>query len=123
MMIEKAIFNIKNIIISIICGALPIAFVIMNPNIFGFSLDITSVKLGLIMAIINFYLVLWAWSRIFLKKRIALATSVIVIKYAILGLIIYKIVLLETYEISSFLIGMVSIIIMIICYAWRLNNK
>ena len=96
----------------------------LYPKIFDYNVSVPSLYLGLLVSICNFYLILWAWSRIFLKKRIALAISVIVIKYAILGIIIYKIVSLKTYEIASFLIGMMSIILMIICYAvlQKINN-
>ena len=123
MMNENAIYNLKLIIISIACGLLPTLLLIINPKAIGLSLEPISLYIGLITAICNFYLILWAWSRIFLKKRIALATSVIVIKYGILGIIIYKIVSLKTYDIISFLIGLSSIFIMIILYAFFLNIK
>lgn len=125
MMIENKIYNQKSIIISTIYGSLPIVAILIYTLANNHFLDSKSLLLGLITSIFNFYVILWAWSRIFIKKRIALATSVIVIKYALLGLIIYKIVFIETYEIASFLIGMVSIIFMIIIYAviQNMNNN
>ncbi|MCB0412573.1 MAG: hypothetical protein KDD22_08615, partial [Bdellovibrionales bacterium] len=47
---------------------------------------------GCSMMGINLALVIWTWSKIFRKKSIALASSVIVFKYAILGVFIYLIV-------------------------------
>jgi len=123
-MIENKIYNIKSILISIVYGAIPVLALYIYTLVNHKFLDSQSLLLGLVTSICNFYVVLWAWSRIFIKKRIALATSVIVIKYALLGLIIYNIVFIKAYEIASFLIGMVSIIFMIISYAiiQKVNN-
>lgn len=44
---------------------------------------------GSILIFLNLFILFWVWSRILSKKLIALAVSVIVIKYAIFGLIIY----------------------------------
>lgn len=49
----------------------------------------TSYSLGVGLSFINILLLYWAWKMIFQKKLIALAVSVIVFKYAILGVIIY----------------------------------
>jgi len=116
-MTEKIIFNIKYIVISIVCGSVPFFILLVAPKILGNLIHSESLTAGWVLSICNFYLILWAWSRIFLKKRIALATSVIVIKYALLGIIIYNVALLKSNEIASFVIGLMSIIFMIIIYA------
>ncbi len=46
---------------------------------------------GALLVLLNLSLLTWAWSKILSKKIIALAVSVIVFKYAIFALIIYKI--------------------------------
>lgn len=48
-----------------------------------------SFTFGALMNLVNLLLLAWAWRLIFQKKLIALAVSVIVFKYAILGAIIY----------------------------------
>ena len=46
---------------------------------------------GAVMMGLNLGILAWLWGRIVKKKQIALALVVIVFKYAILGLILYKI--------------------------------
>ena len=47
---------------------------------------------GALLMLVNTLAITWAWGRIFVKKAIALAISVIVCKYLILVLVLYWIV-------------------------------
>ncbi len=47
----------------------------------------------------------WAWQQIFMKKSIALAVSVIVSKYAILGIFIYLLIANHLIDALGFLVG------------------
>ena len=49
-------------------------------------------SLGAFVALINIFVLSWAFYRIFIKKAIALAVGVIVLKYAILIFILYGLV-------------------------------
>ena len=122
-MIEKQIFNIKKSIISVIYVLL--AYLLLITIFKGLEeiIDKRSLLIGLLSSVCNFYVILWAWSRIFLKKRIALAIGVIVIKYAILGIIIYSIVSNKEYDIISFLVGMFSIVLIVISYSLLLMKR
>lgn len=50
-----------------------------------------SFGLGALVILVNVALMAWAWNRILRKKLVALALSLIVFKYAILGAILYQI--------------------------------
>lgn len=65
---------------------------------------------GSLLIGLNLLIMSWAWRRIFLKKTIALAISAIVIKYAILGLSIYILVLQNRVDVMSFMIGLGTLI-------------
>ncbi len=56
----------------------------------GFDASL-SFAVGAALSLINVILLNFSWKSILRKKRIALSVGVIVIKYAILGFIIYKI--------------------------------
>lgn len=60
--------------------------------IFNVKHHIFGLHMGLTLAGLDFLLLVWAFHRIFLKKSIALAVSVIVCKYAILGTILFTLV-------------------------------
>ena len=86
MMIEEKVYDRKKLLISVICGVFPFVYLMLYPKIFDYNVSVPSLYLGLLVSICNFYLILWAWSRIFLKKRIALAISVIAVSYTHLTL-------------------------------------
>ena len=44
---------------------------------------------GALVMFVNVLIIVWAWNRIFIKKAITLAVSVIVFKYAILIFVLY----------------------------------
>ena len=72
---------------------------------------------GCLLIGLNLLALTWSWRRIFLKKTIALAVGVIVIKYAILGLSIYALVLQKRVDMMGFLIGLGSLIPTILALA------
>ncbi len=66
--------------------------------------------MGALFGLLNFNVILWAWSRIFIKKRIALALGVIVIKYAIVLLILYSFVIRYELDVLSLILGMTTML-------------
>jgi hypothetical protein len=77
---------------------------------------------GALIATLNFLALSFLWKQIFEKKHVALAAFSIVIKYAILGLIIYVFVtnqglktrLAETGNIFAFSLGIATILVTIV---------
>ena len=65
-------------------GAALLAFFVSLPASFSFIL-------GSALMMLNVAALHFAWSRILAKKQVALSVGVIVIKYAILGFIIYRV--------------------------------
>lgn len=70
---------------------------------------------GLIL--LSFMLMGFAWNFIFKQKFIALSGSVIVFKYAILGIITYKVVSLPWINLLWFAMGLSTLVIPAIAYA------
>ncbi|QDK36101.1 hypothetical protein [Bdellovibrio sp. NC01] len=66
---------------------------------------------------LSFLLLGWGWGLIFQKKLIALAVSIIVFKYAILGIIIFNIVKKPWFNPLWFAMGIASFVISAIIYA------
>lgn len=60
----------------------------------------------------------FAWSLIFKKKLIALAISLIVFKYAILGLIIYQLIKVTKVDLFWFSMGVASFAVSALVYAF-----
>jgi hypothetical protein len=69
------------------------------------------------MLLLSIFLMGIGWGLIFQKKLIALAVSVIVFKYAILGIIIFTIVGLPWFNPLWFAIGVASFVMSAIIYA------
>ena len=69
------------------------------------------VLIGATLMGLNVAALTWAWRRIFVKKSIALAASVIVIKYAIIGFAVYKLMVGDAVDVMSFVIGITTIIL------------
>ena len=65
---------------------------------------------GLLVAV-NFLILGIAWALIFQKKLVALAIPLIIFKYAILGLIIYQVILSSSIELLWFCLGIGSFVI------------
>jgi hypothetical protein len=70
---------------------------------------------------LDFLLLGIAWSWIFNKKLIALAVSLIVFKYAILGLIIYRLIKVLAVDPFWFSMGVASFILSALIYALWMN--
>ncbi len=61
---------------------------------------------GAILALINVAALYFSWKKILEKKNLVLSGSVIVIKYPLLGFILYEVVHLKQISLGWFLIGM-----------------
>ncbi|MCB0384758.1 MAG: hypothetical protein KDD43_05135 [Bdellovibrionales bacterium] len=85
--------------------------------LFDASQKVPGVVLGSGLMGVNWVLLIWSWRQIFLKKSIALGVSVIVIKYAILGLILYHVVTSGSWDVAGFLIGISTAIVTAIAFA------
>ena len=86
----------------------------------SFSLNWQSIGRGVFISACNFYVILWAWSRIFFKKKFAFALSLIVIKYLLVIFIIYKVISNPNTNEISFILGLFMNIILItaVALAW-----
>jgi len=84
---------------------------------FDASQKIPSVVLGSGLMAANWMLLIWSWRQIFLKKSIALGVSTIVIKYAILGLILYHVITSSRWDMVGFLIGISTAILTAVAFA------
>lgn len=87
----------------------PVLTIVFN-YVFGELQWNLPILVGAALMLVNIVLLTWAWRRIFIKKSIALAVSVIVIKYAIIGLLVFKLAQKETFEMAGFLIGLTSVL-------------
>lgn len=66
---------------------------------------------GVVVVLFNVVTLYFVWSRVFRKKFIALALGIIVFKYAILGLIIYRLLHTEWLDILWFCAGLSSLML------------
>ncbi|WII73010.1 hypothetical protein QJS83_03880 [Bdellovibrio sp. 22V] len=66
---------------------------------------------------LSFLLLAWGWGLIFQKKLVALSIGIIVFKYAILGIIIFKLTALPWFDTLWFAIGVASFILAAFVYA------
>ena len=79
--------------------------------VFGAAQQAASFMMGAALVLANIALLTWAWDRILQKKQIALATSIIVFKYGILAVILYKILQHPTTNIVWFSVGLSSLLV------------
>jgi hypothetical protein len=84
--------------ISTVIGALAL-------HIFNSQLAAVSFVAGAAVMMLNVAGLHFAWSRILVKKQVALPVGVIVIKYAILGFIIYRVATENLLQVSWFAAG------------------
>jgi hypothetical protein len=80
-------------------------------------LQATSFVVGSLTILLSFFLFGWGFGMIFQKKLIALAVVVIVFKYAILGIIIFKLVKALWFSPLWFSIGIASFVLSALIYA------
>lgn len=73
---------------------------------------------GLVIAL-SFFLLGIGWKLIFEKKLIALAIGIIVFKYAILGIIIFKLTKLSWFNTLWFALGVASFVLSALGYALK----
>lgn len=94
-------------IIKVLSYHLVITGVFCIAGFFLGGLAVTSgIALGSTLMGANLGALMWAWQSIFLKKSIALAASVIVFKYAFLGVTIFWVISSEVVEVIPFAIGL-----------------
>ena len=72
---------------------------------------------GALLVLSNLLLLWWTWHFILQKKLIALATSVIVFKYAIFAVIVYKVLNLQMTEGLWFGVGLSTLMATVLLYA------
>jgi len=80
--------------------------------------DATSYLIGSGLIQANFWLLWVGWSLIFKKKLVALSVAIIVFKYAILGVIIYRLLRQPWLSPLWFAIGIASFAIAAVIYAF-----
>lgn len=90
--------------------------------IFNTTQNSISFICGSLLIFANLAILFWVWQRIISKKLIALAVSVIVIKYAIFGVIIYLILKNPNIQPIWFSIGIGMIIITSLLTALDTND-
>jgi len=92
-----------------------VAFAVLK--LFAVKLSIYDFIAGTLLGLCNFYLIIWAWSRIFIKKRIALASGVIVIKYLIVITVLFYLVNNSKTHLISLIIGLFSLVFVTVFYS------
>lgn len=76
-----------------------------------------SFLIGAILILINAFLLWFAWKLIFTQKFVALSIGVIVFKYAILGIFIFKIIEKPWLDLLWFSMGIATFIAPAVAYA------
>ena len=89
----------------------------------GTERQILSTALGVAVIGLSLISLVWAWERIFLKKSIALAVSVIVFKYAILGTVIYIALNSQHVDELWFMIGLLSALPAVVAFGFFASAK
>lgn len=91
-------------------GIVSVAFVV-TAFVAGGKVFAASVAVGCAVTGINLFALLWSWKRIIFKKSIAPAIAVIVLKYAIFGFAIYKLLGMKWVNVTGLVVGLGSIIL------------
>lgn len=77
-----------------------------------------SFALGCGFVLVNVMLTAFVWSRLIQKKLIALSVTIIVFKYAILGIIIYKLLSLAWVNVAWLCVGLGSLVVSSLFYVF-----
>ena len=85
-------------------GAVLLGIYLGQAECFGFSV-------GAVLTGLNVGVIQYAWSKIFGKKSVAWPVTVIVLKYTLLGIVLYQVVTYEILPILWFGVGVGSIAI------------
>jgi len=88
---------------------LQLGFAALGLLAIGFSVDSlqrTSFLIGSVLASLQLAVMIWSWQCILAKKSIALVGSVIVFKYAFLGVLIFRLLSQHWVDPLWFLIGL-----------------
>lgn len=76
-----------------------------------------SFVVGAVLMLVNLLTIAWSWKNILAKKLIAWSVAIIVIKYAILGIIIYELMMGDLVDVAWFCGGMGVLLISCISFA------
>ncbi len=90
--------------------------ILTGPELFSYSCGVGLITLQIVAMI-------WAWHQILFKKSVALAGSVIVIKYAVLFVLTYKLIVGHVVEPLYFLIGSATILPTVLLFGFVHRNK
>lgn len=102
---------------TLVLHALSTLVAILGTAIFYASHKIPSIVLGSGVMVFCWIMLIWSWSEIIQKKSIALGVSIIVIKYAILGLILFLVVTNDKCDMAGFLVGISTTVVTVVGYA------
>jgi hypothetical protein len=83
----------------------------------GNPMGAASFALGCGFVLINVLLTAFLWSRLFQKKLVALSVTIIVFKYAILGIIIYKLLTVAWVNTLWLCVGLGSLVVSALFYS------
>lgn len=89
---------------------------------FGSPQKAEAFEIGALMVLLNFGALALGWSLVFKKKFVALAVPIIVIKYAILGIIIYELSRRQDLDLLWLCLGLASFLVTSLIYAQRQNG-
>jgi hypothetical protein len=82
--------------------------------VFGSERQSFSFFIGAALSGAHLLIMIWCWQQIFNKKSVALAGSVIVIKYAVLGVIVFKVLTQRWLDALPFVAGLGAVVASII---------
>jgi hypothetical protein len=85
---------------------------------FGSGRQVESFGLAAAIGAIQLAIIIWCWFRVLAKKSIALPGSVIVIKYAVLGVLIYRILVDHWVDPLAFLTGLGMMVITVVIFGY-----
>lgn len=94
------------------------ALICIGATLFDATNYIFSILLGSAFAGINWLLIAGSWSLIIHKKSIALGLIVIVIKYPILGLVLFHVASGRYCSVAGFLVGVSTVILTAVGYGF-----
>ncbi len=102
-------------------GISAIAAVVLS--FFGTRAQVVAFLLGTAIALINIVLLYFSWNRILQKKSVALSVSVIVIKYATLGFIIYHIAYRNLFQLEWVCVGLAMLLVSAVATAFKVSRQ
>lgn len=98
------------------------AFIAACLYLWGAPAMVSAFLVGTTLSLANVVLLHFAWKRILEKKLVALSAGVIVIKYATLGFIIYRIASRNLFQLEWLCVGLGVILVSAVATAIYLNR-